>query len=697
MTRPQDLDNKTEIDRLAEMSGLAVSIVDEAGEEVHTSNNNSICEILNPENGFSKDCSKYCGTAFDRASSSREMIRYRCHAGLDCLAVSFRADQRSLVAIVGRTFTSADAYRKATERAISGDWQQHPPNEFFANVLISGSTGDLDQAAHEFKSYFFNEPPDLTPQRERFKASEPAMKDEQEDLVEEDAHPDEIPTGGGVGIAPRRTRADRITEWRSFFGSLLGMDYEGASAAALKFISEQFGLKSLIWLKSNGDRLEPSSSFGEMKDKAIRLGIASGDPRLVRAFADGTPLEISERRKTSLSVPERKMSLFPIGIASEVSAAIAVLDPIVNESDKDQIVRICRSMAHQLEILRLRGEVARGDSLSAAVRRFSESLKRLDNEDLWVSLTQNAAELLKAERSSLLVFDEELGLFRVKAILGANTPLQNDEAIGERIARYVYTTSRAIAVTDITKTGLLTDAQDRHYKTPSFLSSPISVGGRVIGVMNFADRACGESFDRGALELFEAIAPQLAIAIDRAELKERAGQFEQLSVTDALTGLLNRRYIVERLMEEIRRSNRHGYPMSFMMLDVDEFKSYNDNFGHPAGDEALKMVGSVLRETLRAADVAARFGGEEFAILLPQTTSNEARIIAERIRANIEQTKFPHRSITISIGLASCSAELCQDADLVSAADQALYRAKRGGRNRVLAFEDEPLPGSTAK
>jgi diguanylate cyclase (GGDEF)-like protein len=206
--------------------------------------------------------------------------------------------------------------------------------------------------------------------------------------------------------------------------------------------------------------------------------------------------------------------------------------------------------------------------------------------------------------------------------------------------------------------------------------------------MNFTDRVGGAIFDEGSLELFLAVAPQLAIAIDRALLKDKAGKFEQLSVTDSLTGLLNRRYMEARVVEEIKRSTRHGFGMSFMMLDVDNFKTYNDTFGHPAGDEALKMVATVIRETLRAADVAARFGGEEFSILLPQTTAEEAIAIAERIRHNLEHHDFPHRQVTASIGVASCSAELCISADLVAAADRALYEAKRRGRNRVQEFEE---------
>ena len=207
-------------------------------------------------------------------------------------------------------------------------------------------------------------------------------------------------------------------------------------------------------------------------------------------------------------------------------------------------------------------------------------------------------------------------------------------------------------------------------------------------MINFTDKATGEPFGREDLDLLHELSPQIAVAIDRAVLKERAGEFEQLSVTDQLTGLLNRRYIEERLMEEVKRSNRHGYPMSFIMLDVDHFKSYNDEFGHPAGDEALRIVAAVVRDTLRGADVAARFGGEEFAVLLPQTPRPEAAMIAERIRANIAAADFPCRRVTVSVGVATCTDELCTTDGIVLAADKALYAAKHAGRNIVQIYDE---------
>ena len=482
-------------------------------------------------------------------------------------------------------------------------------------------------------------------------------------------------------------RAAEARAWRSFFGSLLKTDYPKAADSILEFLALQYGLSALVWLEKNDRRLVNVAAFGEMKNRKLRLGIASDDQSLIEAAQNEMPLEINERPKQDSDAKPRKMYLFPIGLGGEISAGVAILETIDDDKVKRQIARICQSIAPQLEILRLRSQVARGATLSTAVRRFSESLKNIDAEDLWLKLTQNAAEMLGAERASLMIFNERTQSLELKALIGGLGRPGKDEVVGARVARLVFDKNKPIIVPDVAKTGLPPAAASRNYKTPSFMSCPLTISGRTIGVMSFADRASSKPFDRGSLHLFQAIAPQLAVAIDRASLKEKAGEFEQLSVTDALTGLLNRRYIEARLMEEVKRSNRHGFPMSFMMIDVDHFKSYNDQYGHPAGDEALKLVGHVIRETLRGADVAARFGGEEFSILLPQTTSEEAAAIAERIRANIADAAFEHRKVTASIGIASCSAELCSAVDLVSAADKALYEAKHRGRNRVLPFE----------
>src|SRR5256714_4528750 len=142
--------------------------------------------------------------------------------------------------------------------------------------------------------------------------------------------------------------------------------------------------------------------------------------------------------------------------------------------------------------------------------------------------------------------------------------------------------------------------------------------------------------------------------------------------------------------------------MSFLMVDIDDFKNYNDKHGHQAGDLALEMTAQCLKTALRSADVAARYGGEEFSILLPQTSTSEARVIAERIRRRIERTHFPHDqsqplgAVTVSIGISSFGPELDSPVEIVYAADQALYVAKSRGKNCVEAFEPKRPKGEEA-
>jgi diguanylate cyclase (GGDEF)-like protein len=168
------------------------------------------------------------------------------------------------------------------------------------------------------------------------------------------------------------------------------------------------------------------------------------------------------------------------------------------------------------------------------------------------------------------------------------------------------------------------------------------------------------------------------------KLRRQNEDLERLSTSDALTGLHNRRYLTQRLSEELVRSYRHKGSFSVLMGDVDEFKKYNDAFGHPAGDEVLKKVASILLSSTRSVDCTARYGGEEFAVLLTGTSGDVAAEVAERIRARVEGQEFHGRKITISIGLAEFPADGQTADEMISSADEALYAAKRAGRNQVV-------------
>lgn len=169
----------------------------------------------------------------------------------------------------------------------------------------------------------------------------------------------------------------------------------------------------------------------------------------------------------------------------------------------------------------------------------------------------------------------------------------------------------------------------------------------------------------------------------KRELEQKNRQLKALADTDALTGLKNRRAFEDRLEQELARARRHGHPLSLVLLDIDHFKSYNDSYGHPKGDDVLRQVGRLLSRMMRDTDFAARYGGEEFAILLSQTDRGGAKQVAERLRKGIEDAAWEERPITASLGVASLAAGMDTVPELIEHADRALYRSKEAGRNRV--------------
>lgn len=174
-------------------------------------------------------------------------------------------------------------------------------------------------------------------------------------------------------------------------------------------------------------------------------------------------------------------------------------------------------------------------------------------------------------------------------------------------------------------------------------------------------------------------------ALDAANetLRRKNEELEKVSVTDELTGLFNRRRLMEVLSDETRRSQRLKHTFAALMVDVDHFKKYNDTFGHLAGDGVLTRVATILREAIREVDFVARYGGEEFLVMLPETAMPEAQEIAERIRNRIAEESFSGRRITVSIGVAEFPLHGQTPEHVIAAADEALYEAKREGRDRV--------------
>ena len=165
-------------------------------------------------------------------------------------------------------------------------------------------------------------------------------------------------------------------------------------------------------------------------------------------------------------------------------------------------------------------------------------------------------------------------------------------------------------------------------------------------------------------------------------------ELEQLATTDGLTGLYNHRFFQDALGKEIKRANRYDTEVSLLYMDIDHFKKFNDTYGHQLGDSVLQLVAEVIRESVRDSDTCCRYGGEEMTVILPMCGHEDARLVAEKIRKNIENTPIKSDDgeeirITISIGVATCPTNSTQQSDLIQKADAALYVSKDGGRNQV--------------
>ncbi len=215
---------------------------------------------------------------------------------------------------------------------------------------------------------------------------------------------------------------------------------------------------------------------------------------------------------------------------------------------------------------------------------------------------------------------------------------------------------------------------------------------RIKGIEAGADDFISKPFNK--LELLARVRSLLRVKMLHNQLQEKIAQLErakerlrELASTDGLTSLYNYRHFKEVLTMEIRRAERHKTPLSLIMFDIDDFKQYNDRYGHLAGDRVLQSVAALVLTNIRSIDVAARYGGEEFAVILPGTSAENARFVAEKLRRLVENHRFPHDAtrITISLGVAAYSEKLATFEALVACADKRLYAAKARGKNMVVS------------
>ncbi|MBI4238118.1 MAG: GGDEF domain-containing protein [Deltaproteobacteria bacterium] len=338
-----------------------------------------------------------------------------------------------------------------------------------------------------------------------------------------------------------------------------------------------------------------------------------------------------------------------------------------------------RETHEALRDMRLLFEIAQGVSSTIELPELLERITALVRTNLTL------------REFVVLLFDPEHQFLQVRAAFGFadDQRLQNMIFhVGEGVSGEVARSGKMLYVRDTRKEPRFLYYRGELQADGALVSIPLWYKNEVLGVVNFGRAGVG-SFPQKEIRLLNLIANQVALAIANARLYM---QTRELAVRDELTGLYNRRHFQEVLQIEWKRAVRFHRALSVLMIDVDHFKAYNDTFGHLHGDQVLRHLSEVLRRNLREVDTVARFGGEEFIVLLPDTDRAGALHVGEKLRRLIELERFPVpqegavRPLTISAGLAVHPDDAQHIEDLIDHADIALYEAKDTGRNRVVAY-----------
>lgn len=313
----------------------------------------------------------------------------------------------------------------------------------------------------------------------------------------------------------------------------------------------------------------------------------------------------------------------------------------------------------------------------------------LDLKEILNIVMEKISELLHPKNWSLLLLDEETNELRFEIIVGEGSKkLKNLRLkVGEGIAGWVAMEKKPVLVPDVRNDKRFSNKADRLSKfvTKSIICVPLIVRGKCLGVIELINKVEDDKFDEEDLLILTTLADYTAIAIENAIFFHKV---QELTIIDDLTRLYNSRFLHTRLDYEFERARRFKYNLSMIFFDLDYFKNVNDRYGHLLGSKLLKEIARLVLKNIRTIDMACRYGGDEFVILLPETSKKNAFHVAQKLRRSIGNNEFLREEginlrITASFGVASFPKGAKSKEDLIQLADQAMYEVKNSTRNGV--------------
>jgi diguanylate cyclase (GGDEF)-like protein len=472
--------------------------------------------------------------------------------------------------------------------------------------------------------------------------------------------------------------------------------------AILRMAKGAFGIgKGALFLYRADDEALEMVAEG-LEDRSLRLGVSGATRRFLLAEG-GAPI-------TDLAEPHPALAEFlaanaealaslpgsiwlPLSVNRHFVGLLMLGDKLsrdpLSRTEMDILTLIGRQLAVALHNFSLNAELKSANlQLGLKVRQLEQLYdiskdisSTLDRNRITRELVIRTIELMDARKGMLLLLDESGANLEAAAWFGFESV--------DQFPTWSAAESWLAPVVTGRQPMLTAEGLPAHLRAKSCVAVPVAYQDRVLGVLAVFDKESRdgvEAFTDEDVPLVVSLANQAATSIENARLYE-------LATVDGLTKLYIRRHFEQRLSEELRRAERYGTVLSLMIMDIDHFKKFNDTYGHQTGDEVIKLVAKTIKASVREEDIAARYGGEEMLVLMPETDVEGAHKMAERVREAIQEVAQPGPNgeslqVTVSVGVATWPLHAEDPDSLLEVADKALYQSKQGGRNRTTIWSE---------